>query len=124
MLLAPFSLTELPVRGRLARQPRSVVPMWLMVWAIAGVLALGLFPGLRGGPTSGLSMPFWLVAAPLINILWLTHATWRASLQKIFQRLVAYRQAGNRRSPVAGSRRCRRSSAANRQKRTEATRLR
>ena len=109
MLLAPFSLTDLPVPCRRARHSRAVLPVWLMLWAIAGVFALGLFPGLRSGPTSGLSVPFWLVAAPLINILWLTHARWRASLRKIAGRLVAHGQAGNRRSRVTTSRRCRRS---------------
>lgn len=79
MLLAPFSLIETPVRRHAAnRDELRTVPRWLVVWAIGGFLAIALFPFLRGDNLTGLSLPFWLVAAPLINIAWLSRARWFA----------------------------------------------
>lgn len=72
MLLAPFTLTESFVDRRVNDQltvPRR--SSWLMAWALGGIVAVALFPSLRGGDMAGLSVPFWLVGAPLINLTWL-----------------------------------------------------
>jgi len=66
MLLAPFTLSAVSARrcghGR-AAAPR--VPAWLLAWAVGGFLAMLLFPALRGGDMAGMSVPFWLLGAPL-----------------------------------------------------------
>lgn len=72
MLLAPFTLSE--IRGL---RPASIqsetpsLPVWLQLWAIGGILGSAMFPLFRAGEMTGWSLPFWLIAAPLINILWL-----------------------------------------------------
>jgi hypothetical protein len=82
MLLAPFTLAEAPTRRTVNRDLDShPVPPWLMVWAIGGLVSMLLFPSLRGGTSTGMSGPFWLVAAPLINILWLTRRRWSMFLR-------------------------------------------
>lgn len=82
MLLAPFSLTDTPFRRRVAHVPHAIaIPTWLFAWAVFGSLAVLCIPGLRGGPTTGLTLPFWLVAAPLTNILWLSRGRWLARLR-------------------------------------------
>lgn len=81
MLLAPFALVE-PGSTKRPRRPRSRpspverVPAWLFAWAAAGALAVLLVPALRGSDFGGATLPFWLVAAPLIDIAWLTRARW------------------------------------------------
>jgi hypothetical protein len=81
MLLAPFSLTDMSTRRTVNRDIDSRrVPPWLLLWAVGGPISVVLFPVLRGGMTSGMSLPFWLAAAPLINILWLTRRRWMGRL--------------------------------------------
>lgn len=77
MLLAPLSLIPAaPVRRRAS--PRKSVDVaaqaqhrhWLLViWLLLGSLAVLCMPPLRGGPATGWTLPFWLVAAPLINLV-------------------------------------------------------
>lgn len=77
MLLAPFTLTNTPVRGNVAHAPRAdAIPGWLFAWAVLGALSVLCVPALRGDPVTGLTLPFWLIAAPLLNILWLTRKRW------------------------------------------------
>ncbi len=83
MLLAPFTLTETPSRRFVAdTSDVATVPPWLVAWAVIGGLAVLCVPALRGGPTGGLTVPFWLVAAPLLNIVWLTRRRWLAFLRR------------------------------------------
>ena len=90
MLLTPFSLIESPVRKPVAhREESQVVPYWLQAWAIGGIVLVLLIPSLRGDNLTGLSLPFWLVAAPLINIAWMRRARWLAFVgEQITQRPV------------------------------------
>jgi hypothetical protein len=82
MLLAPFTLTETSVRRPTTRDNDARrLPPWLLVWAVGGLTSVALFPSLRGGVSAGMSIPFWLVAAPLINILWLTRQRWLVQLR-------------------------------------------
>ena len=79
MLLAPFALNESLRSTRSAHSRRrssheTSVPAWLITWLVGGALALLLTPALRGGAVGGWTLPFWLVVAPLINIVWLTWA--------------------------------------------------
>ena len=72
MLLAPFTLNETSIRPDNIRYDSApLIPALLLVWALAGIVAVALFPPLRGGGMAGMSVPFWLVAAPLINLAWL-----------------------------------------------------
>lgn len=54
-----------------ARERASAPLRMLAAWLVAGALLLALFPMLRGGQTLGATVPFWLVAAPAINLTWL-----------------------------------------------------
>lgn len=82
MLLAPFTLSDAPVRRRGSNRIEiRPLPLWLQIWAIGGILATVLFPFLRGGELTGMSLPFWLIAAPLINIAWLARSRWSARLR-------------------------------------------
>ncbi len=83
MLLAPFASIEHPLHPLRARRGDSpVVPAWLLAWAGIGALALACVPALRGGEFGGLTLPFWLLGAPLSNILWLTRSRWLSSLRR------------------------------------------
>lgn len=83
MLLAPFSLTETLVdrRGNASRSLPNT-SAWLLVWALGGIVAVALFPSLRGGGWAGMSVPFWLVGAPLINLAWLVRSQAMSALRK------------------------------------------
>lgn len=82
MLLAPFTSIESPARRRAMRNTGPGLLPWLLLWALAGALGLCLLPALRGNALSGLTLPFWLVGAPLLDIAWLTRTRWLAALRK------------------------------------------
>ncbi|MEO8011142.1 MAG: hypothetical protein ABI650_05815 [Dokdonella sp.] len=88
MLLAPFALADTTSRPRPRRAvaPRrpahSQVPAWLVTWLVLGALAVTLVPPLRGGDLGGWTLPFWLVVAPLVNVLWLSRAHWLKPLRR------------------------------------------
>ncbi len=87
MLLAPFALADSRLRPRsrrssTSRRPlRAPLPVWNVTWLVLGTLGLLAIPPLRGGNFSGWTMPFWLVVAPLVNLLWLSRARWSTPLQ-------------------------------------------
>ena len=74
MLIAPFSV---PPSARSREVPRRLVrpirppTKTLMSWLIGGLVVLLLVPAARGGAMLGASLPFWLVAAPLIDLAWI-----------------------------------------------------
>lgn len=49
----------------------SVLPMFLVAWAALGVIAWLCIPAARGGAMFGATLPFWLVVAPLLDLIWL-----------------------------------------------------
>lgn len=77
MLLAPFSLTDssTPHSRSSVDEPRQI-PAWLLAWVAFGALAVVLIPVARGGGFGGYSLPFWLLGAPLLDVLWLTRRRW------------------------------------------------
>lgn len=89
MLLAPFALTEPSAASRrkpARREPipqSQIVPLWLIAWAVLGTIGVVLVPALRGGAFGGWTLPFWLAAAPCINIAWLTRDRWLPRLRRI-----------------------------------------
>ena len=98
MLLAPFTLTETPVRPLASRRHEiRSVPLWLKAWAIVGIFASVLFPFLRGGEMTGMSLPFWLIAAPLINIAWLGRSQGLARVRHLGTRVFARKNKSRRR---------------------------
>jgi hypothetical protein len=73
MLIAPFSVS--PSELKRSRRPnvRPVRPPVgaLIAWLIIGCAALLFVPATRGGRLFGATLPFWLVAAPMLNLVWL-----------------------------------------------------
>jgi hypothetical protein len=74
MLLAPLSvpsslgMSDLPPRrARRAPRPNAVLVAWLLV----GCAVVLLVPAVRGGRLFGATLPFWLVAAPLVDLAWI-----------------------------------------------------
>ena len=71
MFVASFSLP--PSIMHPLPQKRAGAPLrMLTAWLAAGASLLALFPVLRGGMALGATVPFWLVAAPAINLAWFT----------------------------------------------------
>jgi hypothetical protein len=48
----------------------------LVVWLVCGTIALICIPAARGGALLGATLPFWLVGAPLLDLLWLRRQRW------------------------------------------------
>lgn len=96
MLLAPFTSMESPIGQRTVHNVAPGLPPWLLLWALAGALALCLLPGLRGNALSGFSLPFWLIGAPLLDTAWLTRKRWLAALRKRIGSRVSPRRRGIR----------------------------
>lgn len=99
MFVAPLSLpstvpqTVARSRARSGSAPRS--PLRLLVgWLIAGLCLLALVPAMRGGALAGATVPYWLVAAPAIDIAWLA----RARIAALCRRAA---RAARRRTPQA-----------------------
>ena len=85
MLTAPFSspLLESEAPDAQAR------PSGLTAWLFVGTLTVILVPAARGGAELGATLPFWLIAAPLIGLAW-THR--RAILRHVAGRARATRK--------------------------------
>jgi len=43
----------------------------LVAWLIVGCAVVLLVPAVRGGALFGATLPFWLVAAPLVDLAWI-----------------------------------------------------
>jgi hypothetical protein len=48
----------------------------LFAWLLCGTIALVCVPAARGGALLGATLPFWLVGAPLLDLLWLRRGRW------------------------------------------------
>jgi hypothetical protein len=75
MLLAPLSVppslgapSNRPER-RARRAPRLNTA--LIAWLVVGCALVLLVPAVRGGRLLGATLPFWLVAAPLVDLAWI-----------------------------------------------------
>lgn len=44
---------------------------WLLSWLLLGALVVLVIPPARGNDLLGATLPFWLIAAPTIDLLWL-----------------------------------------------------
>jgi len=90
MFVAPLPVpsaapqTVAPSRVRTGRVSRS--PLRLLVgWLVAGLCLLALVPAVRGGALSGATLPYWLVAAPAIDIVWLARARIAALARRVLR---------------------------------------
>jgi hypothetical protein len=76
MLIAPFSVSpaersRAPSRP-VARPARTKPPIGgLLAWLAVGIGVLLLVPFARGDRFFGATLPFWLVAAPLLDLGWI-----------------------------------------------------
>lgn len=104
MLIAPFSVPQfsVPTAARSRDVPRRLIrPLrpptkTLMSWLIGGVALLLLVPAARGGAMFGATLPFWLVAAPLIDLAWIER-------RRIAERATECLQNAGRRPAMARS---------------------
>jgi hypothetical protein len=85
MFLAPFSVPpslrkepKPPPRQSLRRACANAA---LVAWLIVGSAVLLLVPAARGGHLLGATLPFWLVAAPLVDLAWIGRQRIAARLQ-------------------------------------------
>jgi hypothetical protein len=87
MLLAPFTVSDRPTQPA-ALRPESAhtILSWLLLWSLGGGFLLLLVPGLASNRVSGLSASFWLLVAPLLNMLWLQRRRGLAALRRRLQR--------------------------------------
>lgn len=95
MFVASLSLPpsiDRPTRRAGASASRAPLRM-LAAWLVAGAFLLALFPALRGNSSLGATVPFWLVAAPGINLAWFARGRIVCSSLRALRRL---------RRPVAG----------------------
>ena len=100
MFLAPFSVPTSSAASPVRAQPlrsRAVpsagfVPAGLLAWFALGLLLVLGVPALRGGEHLGATLPFWLVAAPLINLAWLLRRRAAHALVRAWQRVVTRRR--------------------------------
>lgn len=98
MLLSPLTLPESAARRRRVEsgsrrrpsravalphgEPASSTPALLKGWFALGVAVVLLVPAARGGELFGATLPFWLVAAPLLNLLWWHRRSYLRALRR------------------------------------------
>jgi hypothetical protein len=72
MLLAPLSFPP-SLRAPSHRPTRRRVRLdaVLIAWLLVGCAVVMLVPAVRGGHLLGATLPFWLVAAPLVDLAWI-----------------------------------------------------
>lgn len=63
------------------------VPGWLLAWLALGLAGVLLVPAARGGALLGATLPYWLVAAPLIVLATLERAWLGRRLVAVGRRL-------------------------------------
>ena len=67
-------------------------PPILSVWFVIGVCTMYVLPSMRGGDVFGMTLPFWLVAAPLLDLVW----TGRVALTRRLRPLLRRRSVAQR----------------------------
>ncbi len=104
MLVAPLVLS-VPSRSRRVHSRRARIshrlagpstrvdvaasaPAFLITWMALGLVVLLCVPAARGGAMLGATLPFWLVAAPLIGLVWL----WRRECARVLRSSIGRRR--------------------------------
>jgi hypothetical protein len=74
MFLAPLSvppsLRAPPNRPSRPARRRMRLDAALFAWLLVGCAVVLLVPAVRGGRLLGATLPFWLIAAPLVDLAW------------------------------------------------------
>ena len=60
-------------------QPAALASPLVVGWLVLGGIILLSLPPARGGPMFGSTVPFWLVGAPLVDLLWI----WRHRIKAV-----------------------------------------
>lgn len=60
----------------------AIATAFLIVWCAIGVGLVLCVPAARGSSLFGATLPFWLVAAPLLDLGWLKRASLRRLLRE------------------------------------------
>lgn len=102
MFVANPSLTPSRAAPMVAVSP---VTPWLIAWAAIGALALLLVEASRGDALLGATLPFWLVGAPLIDLVWVERARISRWLAMHARARLRRRQRPAARYPLRGPRR-------------------
>ena len=74
MFLAPLSVPpSLRASNRPPRRTRRAIRLdaVLVAWLVVGCAVVLIVPAVRGGHLFGATLPFWLVAAPLVDLAWI-----------------------------------------------------
>lgn len=72
MFLAPLSVPPSPsAPPQRASRRRVRIDAVLLAWLAVGCALVVLVPALRGGHLLGATLPFWLIAAPLVDLAWI-----------------------------------------------------
>jgi len=96
MLVAPFSpIVPDPDRSRArsvavpraaSGNGRAAPSQGLLAWLVIGIGIVVCIPAARGSALLGATLPFWLVAAPLMNLAWRYRALLASRAAEIFRR--------------------------------------
>lgn len=97
MFLAPFSvppsLNASSNRAWRGRRRTIRLHVVLVAWLIVGCAIVLLVPAVRGGRLFGATLPFWLVAAPLVDLAWIGRERLASRTQTWISGLRGLRQA-------------------------------
>jgi hypothetical protein len=89
MFLAPLSVPPSLSASSRSRPRRSRLRAnaVLAAWLVAGCAVVLFVPAARGGRLLGGTLPFWLVAAPLVDLAWVGRARLAANARALVSRL-------------------------------------
>jgi len=93
--------TRVPVRANARAQRDSAIPAVLLIWIVLGAALLLLAPFARSDRSLGATLPFWLVGAPLIDLLWWQRRSVAAALRDVWRARHRRRRAAAVRCPVS-----------------------
>jgi hypothetical protein len=71
MFLVPLSVPPSPSVPSQRPARRLRLDAVLLAWLLVGCALLLLVPAVRSGRLLGATLPFWLVAAPLVDLAWI-----------------------------------------------------
>ena len=72
MFLAPLSVPpSLRAPSNRPERRRLRLDAVLVAWLLVGCAVVVLVPAVRGGRLLGATLPFWLIAAPLVDLAWI-----------------------------------------------------
>lgn len=97
--LQPRTTPRVPPRGP------ALAPVLVLAWLAAGSVLCACLPTVRDGTMWGATLPFWLIGAPLVDLVWLArHRIGRAMVAGVRwcarMRLNLRRAAVRRRAPA------------------------